>query len=427
MKRKVSKLAERTDASRRPSADALASIRQAAAARTYVSLGSRRTTSVHEFYRYPARFSPDFARSVIAAFSRPADVVVDPFVGGGTTLVEARLSGRLAIGSDINALATFVATAKTLVHTQASLDAIWGWAEDLDDVLNVTRRADWEDHWEEAGYLRHLDTADTWRIRNLIAQSLTALERLKLSKERTLARCAILRTAQWALDMREEVPPAGLFRDKLIETLGQMVLVAQQFSRDALAMDRTIPAAGLRRTLVLRQGLPGLGNRRVVKSYPSPALVLTSPPYPGVYVNYHRWKVRGRKETAAPFWVAGCLDGHGLSHYTMAAKVSRQNLNAYFDRLEAAWNDVASLVDDDTWIVQVVGFHHPERDLPQYLEVMQRVGLQEERFDELATAADGRLWREVPSRRWWVVSSTREGTAAHTAHEVVLVHRVAAG
>ena len=40
-------------------------------------------------------------------------------------------------------------------------------------------------------------------------------------------------------------------------------------------------------------------------------LVLTSPPYPGVHVLYHRWQVQGRRETPAPFWIvtAASLDG----------------------------------------------------------------------------------------------------------------------
>ena len=50
----------------------------------------------------PARFSPDLASAVIEAFSDPGDLVADYFVGGGTTLVEARLLGRLAFGSDVD-------------------------------------------------------------------------------------------------------------------------------------------------------------------------------------------------------------------------------------------------------------------------------------------------------------------------------------
>src|SRR5213593_2260764 len=80
-------------------ADALTAVREAACSQGYVSLGSRRTSSVHEFYRYPARFSPEFARAVIEAFSVPGDLVLDPFVGGGTAVVEAALRGRRAMGS----------------------------------------------------------------------------------------------------------------------------------------------------------------------------------------------------------------------------------------------------------------------------------------------------------------------------------------
>src|SRR6516165_11443170 len=69
----------------------------------------------HNYYRYPARFSPQFARGAIEAFSRPGDVVLDPFMGGATTLVEARAAGRHAIGSDINSLSVFLGRVKTTV------------------------------------------------------------------------------------------------------------------------------------------------------------------------------------------------------------------------------------------------------------------------------------------------------------------------
>src|ERR1700730_1217566 len=69
----------------------------------------------HGFYKYPARFSPVFARTAIETFTEPGDVVLDPHVGGGTTLVEARASGREAVGVDISSLAEFVANVKCTV------------------------------------------------------------------------------------------------------------------------------------------------------------------------------------------------------------------------------------------------------------------------------------------------------------------------
>src|SRR3546814_7370477 len=56
----------------------------------------------HCHYKYPARFSPKFVASVIEAFSSPGDLVLDPYMGGGTTLVECMSRNRRAVGCDIN-------------------------------------------------------------------------------------------------------------------------------------------------------------------------------------------------------------------------------------------------------------------------------------------------------------------------------------
>src|SRR2546430_1364438 len=75
----------------------------------------------HNFYRYPARFSPEFASAAIALFSKPGQLVLDPYMGGGTTIVEALTSGRKAVGSDLNELSDFVVRAKTTPLTKAEI------------------------------------------------------------------------------------------------------------------------------------------------------------------------------------------------------------------------------------------------------------------------------------------------------------------
>jgi DNA modification methylase len=68
---------------------------------------------LHGLHPYPARFVPALPRLLIERLSDPGDLVVDPFCGSGTTLVEALLLGRKAKGSDINPVALAVARAKT--------------------------------------------------------------------------------------------------------------------------------------------------------------------------------------------------------------------------------------------------------------------------------------------------------------------------
>ena len=152
-------------------------------------------------------------------------------------------------------------------------------------------------------------------------------------------------------------------------------------------------------------------------------LVLTSPPYPGVYVNYHRWKLRGRREIRAPYWIANRLDGHGIARYTMHARAT-DSLDTYFQLLLAAFQDVARYCDGHTTVVQAVGFNNPENQLDRYLETMHNAGFTETPCPELTTAMDGRLWREVPHRRWWTKTSTTSTVTAGTAREVVLIHRL---
>lgn len=66
---------------------------------------------VHGFHSYPARLHPTVAGRLIEAFP-DAQTVLDPFCGSGTVMVEARLRGRRALGTDVNPLAIRLAKLK---------------------------------------------------------------------------------------------------------------------------------------------------------------------------------------------------------------------------------------------------------------------------------------------------------------------------
>ena len=65
-------------------------------------------------------------------------------------------------------------------------------------------------------------------------------------------------------------------------------------------------------------------------------LVVTSPPYPGIHMLYHRWQVDGRKETDAPYWIAACDDGCGTSFYNFADR-RRNAEDRYFEKAERSF------------------------------------------------------------------------------------------
>ena len=126
---------------------------------------------------------------------------------------------------------------------------------------------------------------------------------------------------------------------------------------------------------------------------------------------YHRWQIDGGKETPAPFWIAGERDGAGASSYTLA---DRHDMDAYFERHEAAFTASADRCDSRSVVVQLVAFSNPAIQLSRYMESMKRSG-----FRELAPslALEDR-WRDVPSRKWY---SAQRGRAP-ASRELVLFH-----
>ena len=347
----------------------------------------------HNFYKYPARFSPKFVRAAIEIFTKAGDIVFDPFMGGGTSLVEAMALGRPAFGTDISALAAFVAAAKTTLYDEAELVALTRWIDGLGRKINMRRQTVHFDDYAELGYYRHLDTAKTWRLRKAIEQALSTAIQLHDDKLETFARCAILRTAQWALDARKKLPRVADFRAALAGYAGLMIVGAREL-REAVMRHGSPP-----RVDCLNRPVAGVESDPLVCDRPGPRLVLTSPPYPGIHMLYHRWQVDGRKESPAPFWIANKLDGAGSSYYTMGDRKAAE-LRTYFSQLEIALRSVAALCDTTTTIIQVVAFAEPAWQLPRYLAVARAAGMMELTPPAHCDMPDRRLWRQVPNRRW---------------------------
>jgi hypothetical protein len=67
----------------------------------------RAASSLHEI-SYRACFKPQLPRFFIQRLTEPGDRVYDPFMGRGTSLIEAALLGRTPYGCDINPLSVFL-------------------------------------------------------------------------------------------------------------------------------------------------------------------------------------------------------------------------------------------------------------------------------------------------------------------------------
>lgn len=77
--------------------------------------------SLHEV-SYRACFKPQLPRFFIDRFTAPGDVVYDPFMGRGTTVIEAALAGRTPAGCDINPLSRMLAQPRLAPPTPENVE-----------------------------------------------------------------------------------------------------------------------------------------------------------------------------------------------------------------------------------------------------------------------------------------------------------------
>jgi SAM-dependent methyltransferase len=234
---------------------------------------------VHGFHSYAARLHPVTAERLIAGLSQGRQHVLDPFCGSGTVLVEARLAGRRATGSDLNPLAIELAWLKTRGFSKNEchelLEAAHLVAEHAEerrlDRAGPTKpygRVDrdlFEPHTllELDGVRDGIRTLDDRLHRRVLSLVLSALL-IKVSRK----------PGDTAGSRRERRLAAGFVGRFFIDKTTELAERLTAFSND---VPRGTPSANVR-----------IGDARQLEGV-QPAsvnLIITSPPYPGVY-DYH--------------------------------------------------------------------------------------------------------------------------------------------
>lgn len=229
----------------------------------------------HSIHPYPAKFIPEIPRTLIKEIGIPKGcILVDPFCGSGTTLVEARAAGLDAIGVDSNPIACLISKVKTtplprgfkessekvVIHAKAVLPQ-----KPRTNIPNV-------DHWFKKEVQVGLDA---------LSIAITAVAPGPLKDALLLALSSII------------VRVSNQDSDTRYAAVEKKVTLADVFRNFQLASDRiSLALAGNQHAGSVRvvcsdsTKMQYVGAKRI-------GLVITSPPYPNAYEYwlYHKYRM----------------------------------------------------------------------------------------------------------------------------------------
>ena len=243
----------------------------------FADLGSceDRSAGAHGLHPYPAKFIPHIPRMVLGELSRPGDLIVDPMCGSGTTLVEAAVAGRRAVGVDINPIATLISTAKTTalpVPAQKSLYALADQIEVGDGAPAVLPEFHNRRHWYDDG------------VSAAISQSLRLIDDLDEPAARTFARCAL--SAVLVNVSRQHSETRWVRADRIVTPAEVHARVARRLRDNLARADHYARSARSPVAVVTSDA------RALPVADSSAALVMTSPPYANSHDYYLYNKLR---------------------------------------------------------------------------------------------------------------------------------------
>jgi len=132
--------------------------------------------------RFRGNWAPQVARNLILRYSKPGDVVLDPFVGSGTTLIECKLLGRRCIGVDVNYEAVMVAWSRLYHLGCEGVELYVGDARNLSEIEDESVDLV-ATHPPYAGIIKYAASGSKWDLSSLRSSSEYAAEMRVVAEE----------------------------------------------------------------------------------------------------------------------------------------------------------------------------------------------------------------------------------------------------
>ncbi len=310
----------------------------------------------HGYHPYAAKFIPQIPRYFIERYTTENEIVLDPFCGSGTALVESLLLRRNAIGIDIHPIGVLVSKVKTTPLSKEQLKFIWSWEkritsqyihsdnsglgkyleiqqqtniEDLADKINFPNKYHWfkKDILNAILYIKNeIDKIDDRDIRDFLYVALSSII-VKVSNQESETRYVAVEKNVKVSDVFD------LFRKRVEYMVNRM----NEFS--ALVNNRNwvkVYQADSRRLNFLEED--------------SVDFIVTSPPYPNTYDYYLYHKLR---MFILGFDVKFVQENEIGSRHRHSSK--RESIDKYLKDMKLCFENFRRVLKSGRYFVIVVG------------------------------------------------------------------------
>lgn len=380
-----------------------------------VSDSKRVNDPIHNLYQYPASFSPNFVDTIIKHFSKSGDYILDPFMGGGTTVIEAVKNGRNIIGNDINSLSYFLSKTKSQKLSNSDRSSLQNWLEDL---IENTKSGDIK-KLNKNNIPKHMNKSSTKKYLEWIEFYKKKTNKLKKTKQINFCLLVLLRVSKRVLDAHKK--PLGIkkFRITLIKYFYEALDASSTYSNNLVALKKSKKIFKSLNIDLYNDDAINLGNNVKIKRK-RPKLIVTSPPYPGVNINYNRWQLKGTLDTDLPYYIINKKEDNQNAYFHFGSNSLSDGLTKkYMQNALEIYKSLNNVLADNGYLVQLVGFADILSQFNFFLNVLSLAGFQELKIKKLNGKGDGRIWRQVPSRKW---HATQKGKL-QSSNEVLLIHK----
>ena len=359
--------------------------------RSYISPGTisaiHPEALTHYFHPYAAKFNPRIPCTLLSEFSKPGQLILDPFAGSGTTLVEAMAHGCSAVGIDIHPLAALISRVKTSLLSQK-------------DVKETSRIANWaaavargikgiSGLFDESIEIKKLprdvpefDNRDHWFSKE--AQDDLGILRSRIFSEEGRRVQDFLRVAMSCVVLRASKQDSET-RYKAVERSYKKGTAIAAFSQKVISMLNGIEEL----SLWVKKGITcdvfneDIRNEDCRLDQSSCDLVLTSPPYANTY-DYYLYHKQRMNWIGLDFRIAKNREiGSRLEFSSQKAPAEK-----YFCDMEAAFFNVAKALKKKARCVviqgdsRIAGIYYSGEDTIR--RVAKKVGLKYESSSSVA-------------------------------------------